>query len=357
MMIADCIAVLALRVQSTEPALDFKSGAFYVRNGKEVERVPTNQRPPVPSKVFALKEGANWIVWDTRGLTVRTPAGSRSSFLPDIATSAKIHTASEIETIACRIQQGDIKKEASALAGYSLQNEQLYLVLRWSDAKGQPWLDALVRLDLSSKQPWPVLVAKMPGMVLTKTGAPVDLTTSKDGLLRAIATQGDAWGVESVTTKGKPQFLAYGKRLIDAKIDATGKTIAFVETSSYGSRLGGAIDCISGERTLLLESAQPLDLISADPPLFRELQGTVATLHAGDSGQTWRYPANSNFREVKDGYLLWSAGETPLRAMLLSKSLDVRAVWAHDDQGKEMMRAVSAEKSSAPKPKKTTRPR
>lgn len=315
--------------------IDLKRDAFVVTGPSGPETVPLRQTPKVAQDKFALKDGDHWVVWDQRGLTVRVGTHAKTTRLPDVATSLKANTREQIAETIDKIQRGERTREAAALSGFELVGEQLYLLVRWEEKGGAPWMECVVRVDLATKSNAPVFVGRMPAV--SKASGPVaDELFLTGGKLATIAVDGPQWGLAFWdVAESFGRFVGIGSGLARHSVQPDGASVLFVEDTGYRTQLGGVAQLPSGERRNLVESAGRVSFVSAKPIVARIDDDLGVALRFAGSGLEQRFAKGTEARACGYGLLVWSPKEAPLRAALFPGSDWIpSARWSPAQSGK-----------------------
>ncbi|CAN5588965.1 hypothetical protein BH11ARM2_BH11ARM2_04230 [soil metagenome] len=308
------VAALLLTLQAAKPAdkpsLTFYQGALVYRKGLDVRRLLLTPSVEEPKLSVSYRRNARYAVWDERGLTTRDGKKVRSSFLEEIAVSPKAQSrAYLVETVAL-IKKGVRSKKASALSGSRIIGSSAYFVPRWVDKEGNVWLEALVRVDLSKRNPKPELLMGLSGHS-TATKPLDDALTLYQGKLALITSLEDKWGLATFDpANSKQDFLSLGANLQQYLPGGL-----FVEKTDYGTCLVGKVDLATGDRQTLAESRGDLRLVDGDAPgLAIETSATGVTLRNLDSGAVANVPVGSQVGRMGDLVAIWSPKAKPVRA-------------------------------------------
>lgn len=296
-----------------------------MRQGDFVERLPLSAAPKPAPLSLLYRRGKTFVVWDERGLTIRVGKTVRSTRLPEIAVSPRVFPREEIRANLALMEKGERKKDANALSGAKRIGNDVYLLVRWEDTKAKPWLEALVRVDLTDKNPKPHLLGRFDGLAVTERPIDDKLFLLGDNLA-AITQRRDAWGLATFRPKDKSfDFLSIGNRLTQYVPQSETKAL-FLETTTYDTTLAGRVDLSTGARTTLAEDRGVARLIDAEDPPIATFGGPVARNLV--TGAETPLPASAGLRRGKKGIIVWSPLKDPKRATLYDPTdWTVLATW------------------------------
>lgn len=307
-------AVFAKTAQET-PILAFRDGAFMIKTGTAVTKV--RLQAPAPAKTedqVIFRKNSNFAVWDGRGLSIRHKNRTKSSRLPDIALTPKLFTKEQIIETRELIVEGVRQKEASALSGARRVGSEAFFLVRWSDANGKTWLEALVKVDLDSENPTPQLVGKFDGFSLAKK--PIDdcLFTIGDNL--CVLTRADgSWNLAKYNLTEKA-FSAYVQGLDLVSYSPISKQLGiFVEKASDGAYVVGRVDLATGSRRNLLESRLKPTILDGERPSIAILENKL--IHNLESGVQTPIPSGAKAIRTKKGVIVYWPSGVPKKAVLL----------------------------------------
>jgi hypothetical protein len=303
-----------------EVSLSFAKGVFTTSVNKDTQRTPISAKPTKVQEVFALKVDKNWIVWDKRGLTIRTPK--------QIATSGKVLTKEQISENVTLFASKTRSKYASSLSGDEFVGDRLFLVPRWTDANGKPWLEALIEINLADKEPWPKLVGKVNG-VSRATGTVADELFLMRGQLNLLVENLDTWGLATWDlAQNFGQYKQLGTNLVRVSNKWEESAIAFVERTQYGTEVAAWYNLEKGKRVEITEARGSVRFLRFPDPIFQIAQDSATILRNGESGQELKFSPETAFVAVKHGILAWSPASSPKQAVLIeTNTLKPLAAW------------------------------
>lgn len=312
-MTAVALALLTAIQGSPKITLQLFQGEFVIRQGSRKSLVPIKLDPAKPPLAVVFRKNQNFAVWDDRGLNVRVGKKLVSYRLGEIAVSPRINERDQILETIDLIHKGKRTKGATALSGAKRIGNEAYFLVRWDDSSGKPWLEALVKVDLTAKVPGWKLLGKFEGLSLAQK--PIDdKLILHNGSLAVIARRDSDWGESFYSASLKAfGFKKIGANLVDF-IPTKGFDGLFVEKSDYGTSIAGSVDLETGKRQEMLETRGSIRPIDSDLPLIAVIGGS--SLRNADSGAEVRLPASAGVRRTSDGIVVWTPLAKPTKAWL-----------------------------------------
>jgi hypothetical protein len=325
-------ALLFCLVSQAKPvetfSVSFFQEQFVVRAGERVEYAPLRLPVPTPAAFRRFRRGSTFVVWDDRGLSVRTRRGLRTTQLEGLPVSPKLFPREEIRANLAKFSTGERSRAASTLAGSVLIRNELFLLIQWKDAAGNAWLETLLRLDLSRETPKEELLGRFEGF----TASPAQIN---DGLmlfgrkLTAVTRAGSRWGIATYEARDKTfGFVSVGETL-ESHTMISEREMMFRERTNYGTQLIGVLDLGTGERKTLSENAGSIRWIDLQRPTFATAQTPRGfVLRNLASGQEVPIPQPSGIRRTGLGIVIWTPLTAPRKALLIHpKDLRTLATW------------------------------
>lgn len=308
---------LACVAFASEYSLSFFQGRFIVRKGEATSEAQVDEPEVKPTLFVAYRRDDAWAVWDDRGLTLRKGKRAVSTRLKEIGTSPKLQEHNELKKSVQLIRKGDRTAGATALSGSKRIGDTVYFLLRWDDTEGKPWLEALVKVDLSEPKLIPHLVGKFSGLSMAKGEIDDKLIVHKSAL-GVITKDGDTWGEALYATSDKVfSYRKLGMGLKSFKLDKS-LTGLFVDSSSYGATLAGLVDLKEGTRDEAMETRGTVELVGDDLALIGS-NGTKA-LRNLKTGAELLLTDDAQYRLTPEGVIVFWGGRRPKRAVLYHSS-------------------------------------
>lgn len=307
---------LGMALQKAEIGLEYRDGAFVMNDGQGERKIVIDPPRPPAQTVFSTKVKNTWMVWDNRGLTLRTGDKVASTRFPYIPTSPKVLSREQILETIEKIDQGKRQREASALAGHALVGDSMFFLVRWEESDGRPWLEVLVKVDATADDPKPEFVGKMPSSSFAQ-GTIDNQLFYRGTRVGAVGRLGDDWGLSAYNLEdGSVSFTKFGQGLLRASVQPGHTMVLFVERTGYGTQIAGSVDLTTMARTDYAESRDSLSFFSAKPLLIRTDDAKGVTLRYVETGAEVRVPVGTEARMTGVGVLAWAPANAPRKAFL-----------------------------------------
>lgn len=301
-----------------KPTLRYFQETFVVRVGTRRAEVPLQLPKEKPVLSVSFRKNKNYAVWDDRGLTIRIGKAAKSTRLEAIATSPKALDRDEIVKAVDLIQKKERTAGATALSGARRVGNLVFFIARWEDKKGNPWLEALVSIDLTEDTYHPKFLARLPGLTLAEK--PIDdrlfiLNTRMSAVIR----KGDLWGLATYEPEaGAFEFKQIGQRL-ESFQPISSRIGTFIEKTDYGARVGGRVDLQTFARKNLVEAKGAVRFTDQSDPLIALIsKGNDIRLLNTDTGAELDLLTSVSMRRTSLGLVVWSPYKDPRRAWLYS---------------------------------------
>ena len=308
---------LATPIQAVDaPTLEFYQDYFVVRKGVEAWRAPAHPQSPKPVLAVAFRRNQHYAVWDERGLTIRHCDRVRSTSLPDVPTAPRLFPREEILKTIDLLHQVKRKRNAAGLSGAMRIGNEVFFLIRWEEASGKPWMEALVIVDLSGESLHPKVAGKFDG--LSVAYRPIDDRLFRlDGIPAVVTTSTNTWGISTYD----PKVQKFGFRPLGAQLSSMiplGRDRAlFIENSAYGTTVGGEVDLEVGLRKERFESRGKARFVDAERPwLMVTSRDASARLRNGDTGTETPIPAGSGVQRAGPYVVVYTPYAKPTSATL-----------------------------------------
>ena len=318
---------LILGATQARTSLQYYQGTFFISDGALITAVRRPQAPASDSLV-RFRRGDTYTVWDKRGMSLRNGNWIYDTRFKELAVSPKLFSKQEIHKTLELVKTGQRNQEAFALSGALRLGTDAFFLPRWIDKKGFTWLEAMVRVDLTSKHPKPVLVGRLPGQSMASGS--VDHQLFPLGAQPAIVVrQGSNWGVAAYDPiLDEFTYTNIGERL-RAYSQLGGKGIAYIEAVEGGLLRLGLADMVTASRRDVLEDRGSIRLLDTYHPFCAVITGSgPATIRNMTSGAALTMPEGSEVQRTMFGVLMsWPKG-APKHAVLLDpERWDRLAIW------------------------------
>ena len=247
----------------------------------------------------------------------------------DLSVRATKGLLDAIVETADMIADGRRSRRAAALSGWQFVGDDIYMVFRWDEQGGRPWLEALFKVNVTARDRKPTLVGRFAG--LSQARKPLeDRLFLHDGQPSMIVTREGDWGLASWNLEaGEPRYEPLGTRLTHAMASPDGDVVYFVELTTYGMSVAGRIPLNGGERERYAEFRGNGTFVATAPPILciEDERGVRYRLCA--SGQEQSFALGTSAVMTEKGLLVYSPKEAPQRAVLVStEDLTPLARWS-----------------------------
>ena len=319
-MVATSLALFAILAQRPKDqyTLGVVGDGFVVRRNDKRETIPLAPPEAKPKTYLSFRRDKRWAVWDERGLTTRDGAWSSTDRLESVPTSLKAQEKAAILEALAAVKAGKRSLAADGLSGARRIGGTVYLLVRWDGADGEPWLEALLSVDLSKPHPKARLLGRFAGLSLGR-GAIDDRLAIEKGRLAVAVNAPDAWGFATYDpAKGVFGFSEQGSRLVALDGDK------IVEETPYGTLVAGRRQ--NGHTIPWLElRAKTASFVTGEGPV---LVRAGSRLRNAATGAEVRLPRNAALRRSSSGLLVFWPEAKPRSARLLDfDRLEERARW------------------------------
>ena len=288
-----------------------------IRNGAAKETLPRVARGTKRRNDLSFRRDRRWAVWDERGLTTRDGDWTATDRLEAVPVSPKAQSKRAIAETLAKVKAGKRKRAAAGLSGARRLGGTVYLLPRWDDAEGKPWLEALVAVDLAKPHPKARLLGTFGGLSLGR-GPLDDRLSLRGGKLTAAVNEEDAWGDATYDPKiARFGFKARGVRLFALEDDR------IIEATPYGTTLAGRR---AGARTIpWMETRGPAEFVPGEGPV---LVRSGDRLRNATTGAELRLARGAAVRRSSSGLLVFWPLDAPRSARLVDPvRFEERARW------------------------------
>lgn len=290
-------------------------------------------KPPPRKRPEAVieKAGAKIAVWDERGLTVRAGKRSYHTRFEDYPISPKLLDPDVIRGNAPKFAGGEYKRTAAGISGHLRIGDKLFMLPRWENRKGEPWLEALVELDFAQDLPKPKLVGRFQGLSAAQGLIDEELHAMQEHLLVVTETGAD-WGIARFHT-AEPGFAYTGAGSSLVHHEWRSDRILYAETTAFGMTVAGVFDLASETRRDAIETRGLLSFLPLqhDAAVIRFKSTTY--VRSMESGAESRLNPDAGFLPTELGLLVYSPSVKPNRATVYDP-LTWKPVlkWSHETQ-------------------------
>jgi hypothetical protein len=287
-----------------------------IQDGEDKLTVPLSAaEPPAQFKgdKLNMRIGDTLITFDKNGLGIRYGKKGGYTTLAYMPTSPKIFSTEEIVRNTELAKSGERPARVSAVSGFEVVNDKLYLLLRWDDKSGKPWLETLVDLDTSGDVPKIGLIGRFGGFSYTSDPVSDELYSTGNKLfvvLRGI--DGLALGTCD-TLQGTTAFKKLAP-IVD-ECHRFGSLFYTVTKTPHGMKSVGIVNPVPERFRTVLETRGEVVGSALTSALAVKESGHVS-LFAFVSGAKLPVEDGSGFAETSFGVLVWTPKAKPVRATL-----------------------------------------
>lgn len=308
-------SIIQTSIQAPTIKLIYEVDQFRIVDTKGAETTVKVDAPAYPIRTSYRKDETN-VYWDALGITVTNGDWSYTTNLEEAALSPKLFTREEILKTKELVSQRKRELAANALSGSLRIGNNVYMLVRWDDSSGKPWLEAVYSVSLSEKRAKPVLLAKSPGFSLAKGEADDVLFATPGGFGTYVRTPEGDWGTALYDLDKKTfTFTKMGTNLVAYDRQTAGRWIA--ELTPYKkTRISWMAN--NGSRRVIHEVKTVVEFVRGAKPMVAVVGTNLGTgLLNLDSGIFVNLPADGVVRLTPHGFLVWP-DKNPEKAYLLS---------------------------------------
>lgn len=315
------VLLLGATTAQVAPSISYQNSVFQIREGQrqlEISLGDASLDRMFPAERITLSYAGKEISFDAKGMHVKRGNTVFTSRLPAIVSSNKVFTADQIKANQALIKSGERQAEFTGLSGYQMVGSNLYLLLRWDDKKGTPWLETLVRMDMSADVPAAEYVGQFQGLSFAK-GIVDDRLSDEAGMLTALVANSESWGLSRFDiAKGESDLLRFGPPVSTARFMQGNAAVAGLTATTYNSTLVTWVDLVSRTHFPVAEVKGSIkDLI--EPHYLRFVRGSEHWLLNLKTGAELRIEESAQERETDLGLLLWWPADAPKHAVIVDQ--------------------------------------
>lgn len=286
------------------PSLILESSGFLVRALGREHREPFAKPAASPDDKITYRRDEAYAVWDARGLSVRQGAFTYTTRLPEVSLTPRLFTTAEIEATKVAIAKGDRKRDADRMIGSRRIGNDVYFWLGWTEKSGQPWLEALVKVNLTAEKPKPELVGRFDGFALGLR-ASESLMIGEQALV-VLTKRGSEWGIGRFGLESKLfTFEPKGQGASEA-MALSGRTLLLSEITSYNKTRIVRYDIPTDSMRPVAEVSGKATLVDGERPPLAIIQTNLGpALRNFETGVQTSLPADAVVRRTPAGILIW----------------------------------------------------
>jgi hypothetical protein len=307
---------LLILLATTQPQLSYADGAFEIKDGQSTLTVPLSASLPpldIRGERLNIRIEETLITFDQRGLGIQYGGKGGFTTLGYMPTNPNVFSADQIKENAELIASGSRSARVSALSGFEVVKDTLYLLLRWDDKNGEPWLEVLAAVDTSGDAPKVNAIGMFDGKSFARGGVSDELYSFGDTVYSPMLA-GDGLWIGSYDTFN--MRLLYRK--VAERVDAChrfGERFYTVTRTPWGAKSVGVLDPAAERFRTVIETRG--DVLPS--PLTSALvvqEGGERSLFAFGSGAKLALSADAAFAQTPYGVLVWSPKDSPKEAAL-----------------------------------------
>ena len=317
--------------QTAPPQITLKDTAFILKEGAAsatVSLIPPPRTLNTQAGRWWLEIGNRVFTFDENGVGIRQGKFRSYSRLTAIATTGKLFSQEQIDHINRDAADGNRTLEVSALSGYEVIGNTLYLLVRWENKEKNPWLEAIVKFDLTAKTPSAQLVGRFEGFSTAKGRVDDRLGSFKDALV-ALTQKPDGLGLAKWDhSSNQASYVPLGSRVMDAKVLDKGGYGMTIVRGKQGAWQIGLVNIVAGDHRPVYEFRG--QIVGTEEPYFlrvaKESGHQVINL---DSGAEMPIARAATYKHTEFGVIVWTPQAAPKSAQLYStEAFRFKASWA-----------------------------
>lgn len=320
MALGTLLAGLTLSQAQTNP-ITYQDEVFTLKGSSEpiqISTIPGLRPMNTTTGRIWLPVGSRVLTFDEEGIGIRANNRKNFSTLPAVATSEKLFTKEEADAINRAVATGNRTLDLAAISGWEKIGNTVYLLCRWETKAKEPWLEALVAVDMGQTPPQSTLVGKFEGMSTAK-GQVNDKLVNYQGQLMVPTVTKTGLAISSYnleTTKFTTQAFANNTPAnIDLKILENSRYGVSIQKTRAGTILVGTFAI--GETGHTLSNEVRGTVIGLyEPSILAYLRRGRKVLLNLLTGAEIEIPRNSGIEATSQGLFLWTPERSPKQAAL-----------------------------------------
>lgn len=331
MSLAIVAAGLMLSQQAPLREITYQDGLFTLKGPEGQSKVslkPGFEAMNTSTGRLWLPVGGQVLTFDQNGVGFRRNNASTYATYASIATSDKLFSKDQIDQINRDVAANKKSLDVSAVSGWEKIGETVYLILRWDDKQGTPWLEVLMKYEFPKGKPNATFLGRFDSLT-NASGRVNDKLMFENGKLSTITHGGETSLLETFDIVSKSfEKAALDARFTDAKL---------LEGSLFGMGLER-----TPAKTFLISL---IDRETRSSRQVAEVRGSIANLYTPAvlhykyenrstllnlaSGAELIIPGDCGIEAVSSGLLLWTPAANPQVAALYSSgSFRTLARWS-----------------------------
>lgn len=323
-----------LWTQNGPPKVALESGSFVVEGAGGKESVPLVSAKkkmlginPI-NQNFQIVLGGKNLLFDGKTFKISSK-GTKPliSQFKEIPVSGKIATKESNEALMKLVREKKRTLEFSAISGWESIKKDLYLLLRWDDSDKKPWLETVVKFDMTQSAPKPKLIGRFEGMSFAG-GKSDDILTLRGPNLAILANNETGFGMARLSLDGSTaSFKRLGNAVGKARMSAEGDVAWTLTPTSYGTNIMGIADLDQNDYREVSEFRGKMTEI-VFPSYAKYKTDNKNSLINLKSGASMDMKDEFGQHPTSSGLLVWTPSRNPKEAYLLDPSFRKIAVWS-----------------------------
>ncbi|MBA4292189.1 hypothetical protein C0431_04395 [bacterium] len=259
------------------------------------------------------------LTFDSNGIGFRKNNKSTYATYNSIATSDKLFTKEQRDQINRDVAAGTKKLEVSAVSGWEKVNDTAFIILRWDDKAGKPWLEALMRFDFPKGKPTVTYLGRFDSFTQA-TGRVNDKLIFENGELSTVTHSGDVSLLESYSIESKSFTKSpLGANFVDAKLVPGSLSGLGIQRTPAQTYIVSLIDRETKTSQAVGEIRGEIAGLYAPSVLHYKSNGR-SILFSLSSGSEIVIPNDCGIESINSGILLWTPAQKPKAAALYSST-------------------------------------
>jgi hypothetical protein len=302
--------------QTPVPKLALQNQQWVAVFGTKKFYAPVAKQQPKPTQHLTAnyRKDDVFVVWDSRGLSLRRGSKVVNTRLESLATDGRWFDRMQIAKNQLLLEYGGYVAATTRLLAHRRFGNEVFLLVRWESPQGTSWFDGLVRIDLTSKNLSPVPLVRFSRAELPRNTETLPIAANS---IVVIDSSKDEWSAVRIQLKdGKVSRKQMGTDLEDLLL-GEGNQACFIEETRDGAHLIGWLDLNSFTRSNIYETkgeVRSLDSLTPWIGVLRDDSGMFAL--SLETGAKLKIGLDKKVVRIGQHVVLWSGGNKPLVAEL-----------------------------------------
>jgi len=316
-----CVAAgMILGQQAPLREIKFQDG-FFTLNGPEgpskISVQPGFEAMNTATGRLWLPVGGHILTFDSNKVGFRKNNKSTYATYASIATSDKLFSKDEIDTINRDVAANKKSLDVSAVSGWEKVGDTAFLILRWDDKQGKAWLEVLMKYEFAGGKPKATFLGRFDSLT-GANGRVNDKMIFENGKLLTVTHGAETSLLETYDIAAKE----FGKsalqdRLNDSKLIPGSLYGMGISPTPAKTHLISLIDREQKQSHRVAEIRGSIQGLYA-PAILQYAHNSRTTLLSLTTGAEIVIPSNCGVESVSAGILLWTPKDKPQAAALYS---------------------------------------